>query len=66
MTRRKSLKWRAALAGLLTGFGLFEVIHVGHTGDGLLPRAAAWAVLIAGIVLLRRVGEERKQQSDNE
>lgn len=66
MARKKSLKWRAALAGLLTGFGIFEVIHVGHTGDGLLPRTTAWVVLIAGIILLRRVSEERKQQSDNE
>ena len=61
-----SLKWRAALAGLLTGFGIFEVIHVGHTGDGLLPRATAWAVLVAGLVQLYRLRVERKQQSDNE
>lgn len=66
MTRQMSLKWRAALAGLLTGFGIFEVIHVGHTGDGLLPRATAWAVLVAGLVLLYRLHVERKQQSDNE
>lgn len=65
MTRQMSLKWRAALAGLLTGFGIFEVIHVGHTGDGLLTRTAAWAVLIAGLVLLYRLRVERKQQSDN-